>query len=178
MRRARPIDDLRPHRALKKACRRRAGTAMVEATIVAPVLVLLLFGATYVRELYVARASMRLTARNCAWHYALRGCQGEAPAECSPSVDAVSGEGLPNVADVARQTGDGVDPFSDIPVLGETFRMLFGTSTRATATVQVPYPLDDQRVGVASAESVVLCNSVRTDVFDIAKRWLCDRLGC
>jgi len=74
------------------------------------------------------------------------------------------------------QTGGSVDPFSEIPVLGAAFQALFGTSTRATAMAQVPFPLDDRRVGVARADAVVLCNSEPTSVLDVALDWLCARL--
>jgi hypothetical protein len=178
MRNARPIRNLRGHQSLKH---RHAGAAMVEATIVVPVFIVLLIGATYLRQLYVVRAETRLTARRCAYVYAIHGCRGRLPEECREDPPAAWAEAGPDIARTARvQAGGDVDPFSDVPVLGEAFRMLFGTSTRAIATAQVPFPFDAERVGIARGEVVVLCNSLPTDVFNIARDWLCDpdRLNC
>jgi hypothetical protein len=150
---------------------------MVEAMLVLPILVIAITGASFVCELYRARAETRLAARACAWELAMRGCEGGAPASCEVG-DGPADEGwVPDIAAKAKsQVGGSVDPFGDFPILGDAFRALFGTSTRATATAQVPFPFDDTRAGIARSEVVVLCNSVKGDVLELATEWLKEAL--
>lgn len=170
--RHRSIADLRARRPLTLRAQRR-GTAMVEAMLVIPVLIIVLAGAAYLRELSVARASARLAARACAWQSAMRGCEGDASAACATPLPSHDDTRLPDIAATARaQAGGQVDPFGEFPILGEAFAALFGRSTRATATASVPFPFDRERVGVASSEAVVQCNSMPTGVLDVASKWL------
>lgn len=169
-------------RGTRRARRRQRGTAMVEGVIVAPVLVLIFFGATYFRALYVARAQARLEARTCAWEHAMSGCVGSAPS-CTPESQPVASTAeptdAPDIASIARShssTGD-LDPFSDIPIIGSAFQELFGTSTSSAVEREVPFPLDPQRIGIARGESVVLCNSHNQTVFAIAEEFLCEGLS-
>ena len=154
---------------------------MVEATIALPVLIVLLIGATYLRELYIARAGVRLAARSCAWAYALDGCNGSRPAQCatSPSLDSAyrENEAMPDIATHVR-AGNGDNPLRGVPVVSDALDALFGQSTHATSDTTVPFPFDAKRVGVAHAENVVVCNSVPTEVLDIAEDLLCEHLGC
>jgi hypothetical protein len=146
---------------------------MVEALLVVPILIIVLTGATYLRELYLARASTRLTARACAWQMAMRGCEGGAPASCTTSASTPATDDLPTIPTTAKsEVGGNVDPFSEFPILGEAFAALFGTSTRATAAAQVPFPFDERRVGVASSETTVACNSLPKSVLEMAEQWL------
>jgi hypothetical protein len=146
---------------------------MVEAMLVLPILIIVLTGAMYVRELHLARASTRLTARACAWQMAMRGCEGGAPASCTTSASAPDTSGLPTIPTTAKnEVGGTVDPFGDFPILGDAFAVLFGTSTNATASAQVPFPLDEDRVGVASSVTTVACNSLPRSVLEMATQWL------
>jgi Flp pilus assembly protein TadG len=170
--RHRPLALVQPHRSLM-ARRRKRGAAMVEAMLVLPILIIVLTGATYLRELYLARASTRLVARACAWEMAMRGCEGGTPASCTASASAPDTSGLPSIPTTAKaEIGGSVDPFSDFPILGEAFVALFGTSTHATASAQVPFPFDEARVGVASSETTVACNSLPRSVLEMATQWL------
>jgi hypothetical protein len=179
MQRARSFFVYGPVGALKRKRRARAGAAMVEAAIAMPVLIMLLVGATYLRELYLARASTRLTARSCAWAHAMDGCRGSMPSACEGSMSAAHGDDVPQLADKVRvQVGSASDPFRDVPVVGEALASLFGEATHARADATVPYPFDAQRVGMATAETVVVCNTVPTSVLDLAKELLCDHVGC
>ncbi len=169
-------------RGTRGARRGQRGTAMVEGVIVASVLVLILFGATYFRALYVARAQARLDARTCAWEHAMNGCIG-APPSCTaasqPAASTAQPMDAPDIASIARShssTGD-LDPFSDIPIIGSAFQELFGTSTSSAVEREVPFPLDPRRIGIARGESVVLCNSHNQTVFEIAKDFLCEGLS-
>lgn len=152
---------------------------MVEATIALPVLILLLIGATFFRELHLARASVRLSARGCAWAYASQGCTGAQPDACDEAPEAAYDGQVPNIEQSTRARVTSADnPFEDVPVVSEALSGLFGRATRASSEATVPFPLDDERVGVAHAENVVVCNSVPTEVIDIAKELLCEHLGC
>lgn len=151
---------------------------MVEATIALPVFILLLIGATFFRSLYVAQSETRLTARRCAWAHALGGCR-DAPAECTPSIGDAHDGRVPNIEEnVKLQVGNGDNPLRDVPVVRDALAGLFGSSTTAVAAATVPYPLDAERVGVATADATVVCNSVSTEVLDIAEELLCDHLPC
>lgn len=150
---------------------------MVEATIVLPVFILLLVGATYLRSLYIAEADTRLTARRCAWAYALKGCKGSRPENCQSSIGSAHDGDVPNIAErVKLKVGNSDNPFRDVPIVRDALDDLFGESTTAAASASVPFPLDETREGVASAEVTVVCNSVSTTVLDIAKELLCDHL--
>jgi len=70
------------------------------------------------------------------------------------------------------------DGVRDVPVVRDALAGLFGSSTTAVASATVPYPLDDERVGVATADTTVVCNSISTEIIDIAEDLLCDHLGC
>jgi hypothetical protein len=143
---------------------------MVEGTIMVPVFIILWLGVVYLQELYSARAQARAEARRCAFQHAMTGC-GKVPDGCSSS-PRVSSEEVKTaddiIADARTGTRDDLDPFQDIPLLGEAFRALFGTSTASSVEKQVPFPFDKERVGVARGEIVLLCNSQPTTVFDIA----------
>ena len=76
---------------------------MVEATIALPVLIIVLIGATYLRELYLARASTRLTSRTCAWSYAVVGCRGDAASECTSSSASAHDDDPPNIEEKVQQ---------------------------------------------------------------------------
>jgi hypothetical protein len=152
---------------------------MVEATIALPVLIIVLIGATYLRQLYLARASTRLTSRSCAWSYALAGCRGSMAPECNGSPESAQDGKPPDIELAARQrTGRADNPFRDVPVVSDALAGLFGQATRAEANATVPFPLDAEREGVARADTTVVCNSVPTEVIDIAKELLCDHLPC
>lgn len=152
---------------------------MVEATVALPVFILLLIGATFLRALYVAQSETRLTARRCAWTYALEGCKGAVPTECTSSIGSAHDGRVPDIAEKVRiQVGDADNPFRKIPIVREALADLFGSSTRAAASATVPYPLDVDRVGVATADATIVCNSVSTEVITIAKELLCDHLPC
>lgn len=152
---------------------------MVEAAIAIPVFVVLLIGATYLRELNMARAFTRLSARSCAWEHALGGCRGDQPAHCSASVESAHDGATPNLAETTRlKVGSADNPFSDIPIVRDALAGLFGDATHAQSEMTVPFPFDDRRAGVAAAETVVVCNTVPTDVLSIAKDLLCDHIDC
>lgn len=169
----------RHRRALTRRERTRSGAAMVEATIALPVFIVLLIGATYLRDLYIARASTRLTARSCAWEYALEGCTGSTPAQCSSSIGSAHDGRVPNIAETVRAAvGNADDPFRDVPIVRDALAGLFGSSTSSAASATVPFPFDRARVGVATAQTTVVCNSVATEVLSIAKDLLCDHVPC
>lgn len=148
-----------------------AGAAMVEAMLVFPVLIIVLVGAAYVRDLTLARASTRLAARACAWQAAMGGCDGDSACATQPLNG--NDDGLPDIAATARaRAGGQADPFGKFPILGDAFAALFGRSTRATATASVPFPFDREKAGVAHSEAVVQCNSVPSSVIDMATDWL------
>ena len=150
---------------------------MVEAAIVLPVLIVILIGATYLRELYLARAAVRLAARSCAWAYALEGCTGGDPAACDTRLESAHAGELPQIAAATqRRMSNAGDPFRDVPIVRDALAGLFGEATHAQSSASVPFPLDDQRVGVARADNVVVCNSIPIDVRDIAEELLCDHL--
>lgn len=152
---------------------------MVEATVALPVLIVLLIGATYLRELYVARAAVRLSARSCAWAHALDGCTGADPAACDTALQSAYAGEVPQIAAATqRRLSSASDPFRDVPVVRDALAGLFGRATHAESTAAVPFPLDAERVGVARAENVVVCNSIPTEVVDIAEDLLCDLLPC
>jgi hypothetical protein len=88
-------------------------------------------------------------------------------------------DGAPDVAAIASSqssTGD-LDPFSDIPIVGDAFQALFGTTTHSEVVHYVPFPLDPERVGVARGSAVVLCNSRNETVESIAKEFLDNALS-
>lgn len=146
---------------------------MVEALLVTPILIIVLVGGIYLRELYLARAGTRLAARACAWELAMRGCEGGTPPSCTAQAIPADPTGLPEIAATAKShVGGRVDPFSEFPILGGAFRALFGTSAQAGASAHVPFPFGDGRAGVASSQTVVLCNSVPRDVLETAIDWL------
>jgi hypothetical protein len=152
---------------------------MVEATIALPVFIVLLIGATFLRALYIAQADTRLAARQCAWAYALDGCNGSEPAGCSSSIGSAHGGHVPNITERVRlQVGGADNPFRDVPVVRDALADLFGSSTSAAATASVPYPFDDDRAGIATAGATVVCNSVSTEVIAVAKELLCDHIPC
>lgn len=166
------------HRPLSRRAAARAGVAMVEAMIAVPVFVVLLLGAMYLRELYLARAATRLTARSCAWTSALEGCPRDGAA-CSSTTGAAHDGQVPNIAEQVRaRTGNSADPFRDVPIVRDALSGLFGSAITAEASRSVPYPFDDTRKGVARGETTVVCNSVPTDPISLAKELLCDHFPC
>jgi hypothetical protein len=154
---------------------------MAEALIALPVLIIVLVAAMYLRELHLARASVRLSSRTCAWTYALDGCRGGAPAECNePGFEAShKSDAVPDIEKNTQQhLGRADNPLSDVPVVRDALAGLFGKATTSQSTATVPFPFDPERQGVARAETAVVCNTVPTTVFDIAKELLCEHIGC
>lgn len=166
-------------RARARRARRQRGTAMVEGTILVPVFITLYLGVVYLGTLHAARGQVRAEARRCAFQHAMNGC-GRVPEGCNGSrTSDPEVEGAPDiVGSAATGVHDDLDPFQDIPVLGDAFRMLFGTTTASKVERQVPFPFDAELAGVASGKVVLLCNSQPTTVGDLAKERLCSVIDC
>jgi hypothetical protein len=59
--------------------RRQRGVAMVEATIVAPVFILLLVSVLYVRDQALTQHDVDMKARSCAWQFSAANCDAVPP---------------------------------------------------------------------------------------------------
>jgi hypothetical protein len=153
---------------------------MAEALIALPVLVIVLIAATYLRELHLARASVRLSSRMCAWTYAAGGCRGEARSECNrPGFEDSHDGAVPDIEKATQQhMGRADNPLADVPLVGDALAGLFGKATTSESMATVPFPFDPQREGVARAETMEVCNTVPTTVDAIAKELLCDLIDC
>ncbi|MFI5308870.1 MAG: TadE/TadG family type IV pilus assembly protein [Polyangiales bacterium] len=156
----------RPHR-------RSEGTAMVEAVIMLPVLAMLFLGVGLVRSRALAREQALLEARRCAWDYALAGCDPQhVPASCKQApAEGQSAEGRARADDLlgrVDQSHNRFNPFDDVPVIGGALRALFGTTTTASAQLEVQSPWT---VGLKFSEGgalTVACNEHPHNVLDVA----------
>lgn len=168
----------RDAKARRKRLRTR-GAAMVEGTIMVPVFIILWVGVVYLQQLYAARGLARMEARRCAFEHAMSGCDGT-PESCSaaPNVSTEQVATADKIVTHARTGTDDFDPFQKVPVLGDAFRMLFGTTTGSTVEKRVPFPFNDQLAGVARGQVVLLCNSKPATVFELAKQVICEELEC
>jgi hypothetical protein len=153
---------------------------MIEGTIMVPVFITLWLGVVYLQQLYSARGLARTQARRCAFEHAMAGC-GRTPAGCSASPNVTTDE-VATAHDIVTHartgTDDDFDPFQEVPVLDEAFRMLFGTTTGSTVAKHVPFPFNDQRVGIAKGQVALLCNSQPATLLGLAQDILCEELGC
>lgn len=109
---------------------RNAGTALVEAVIVAPIFALVLSAALALHSMYSAKLAAKERARRLAW---LQADSGECPEsscktpECERSLEEVEG-----VLDGTRVTGNGL---SLEAFLGEIRSFLVGRMTRGVTSV-------------------------------------------
>jgi hypothetical protein len=149
---------------------------MIEAVVVLPVLLLLLFCVGFTRERYLGRQRAALSARACAWAHAIAGC-GATPPACTTAVEAAPADDPDSLAIIdgarAAASARAIDVFDGIPVLGDAVRGLFGTYTGARALSATPLPWDRARQVVDRSELVLLCNERPRDVLAAAQNVFC-----
>ncbi|MGB0680459.1 MAG: hypothetical protein ACPGUV_12425 [Polyangiales bacterium] len=144
------------------------GTAMTEALLVIPVLLLVWWGLFFMNGWYSQRQQARLEARRCAWLYAEAGCR-EVPPGCEGSVHKGGSTGA-----AAAQSGaverDLIEKVQRIKGLGFIAESVFGTSTIARKAVQQKRPAylgGGERRG--SEHIDLLCNEPERSPMDIVK---------
>ena len=169
-----------PLRARRRQTRRRRhGVAMVEAVIMLPVLGLLLVGTLHMRERYLARQQVQLKARQCAWQYAMDGCQGDPPAGCGAQArldrDTDAEDVTSTMMSDAHTKGGGGDfnVFDKVPLLSDALHALLGTRTRFESSIDVRLPWKTDMAYRAEGKFVVMCNTKPRAGEDVAKDVLC-----
>jgi len=149
---------------------------MVEAVIVAPLLVLLLVGIAFCGELHRARARAHALALRCALAHAASACEGSPTCEASDDDSAVGD--APDLVAHARAAGSSdFDPFEDLPILGDAFAALFGHTTTAASEALVSAPLDLGTVRL-SQRAAFACNERTRSAGEVAEAVLCAFLDC
>jgi hypothetical protein len=147
---------------------------MVEAVIMLPVLGILLLGTSFVRERALARQQALLEARRCAWEFALAGCDPErVPQSCKRAPrQGQSEEGAQKSQDLMGrldESHNGFNPLDDVPVLGAAMRALFGSTTTASRSIEVPSPWTPGARFAAGGEITVACNEKPREVLDVVQ---------
>jgi hypothetical protein len=152
------------HRALSAArCRqRRAGVATVEAVIVLPVFGILLVGTLLLHQLYSAHQKALVTARRCAFEYAVHGCV-EVPPSCrGRPTTGQSDEGKERsqkiVSDARVHEDNQFDVFAKVPVIGSAIDGIFGTTARASAPMLVRMPWTEADSVQGNVQIALACN--------------------
>ena len=155
---------------------------MIEALIALPVLLVLLFGLSLMREWHGARQGALAEARRCALMHAASGCGREAPAGCEDVVAAgppVGDDTHSKVLVQATRTAYAGSKFpllENVPALGDALSSLFGTTTRAEAQRTVKRPGPAAEALVVTGGMVLLCNERPTKVLELAEQAVCSSL--
>jgi hypothetical protein len=146
---------------------------MLEAVMVAKVLVLLALGVAFVVQAQQARGRAHQLAFYCALSHAQSACTRVAPAceHAPPSEHTEHVEEAPDLVAHAltrssTSTGD-LDPFSEIAVLGTAFGALFGQTAHAVVHEPITSPFHSGGAA-ASQEAAFLCNEKSQSGSDLA----------
>ncbi|MET0412667.1 MAG: hypothetical protein ABW217_15290 [Polyangiaceae bacterium] len=147
--------------------RRRRGAALVEAAILLPFLTIVFAGAVYIGRRELAQQHALLTARSCAWRYALGACTALPPGcpeelfqkNSSPDPDPLIREQVMEARAATDSAGQGAFAAAvRDKVDGILFFVLSDTvTTRAVRTIAVPSPLHGAP-GEARASYYLPCN--------------------
>lgn len=162
------------------------GAAMIEATIMLPVFIIVLAAVLYFHRAYSAKLQSNVKARSCAWRYSVDGCQrSEMPKECNIEYvtdgytaigDVVSSDDFEdNVeASESRSTGDtarqGIAGANRIALAFLGLRE--GIVAQPTSDVQRPSLLGGglRRIG---SDYSVMCNEREMKFLEILKYSYC-----
>jgi len=163
----------------KQAMRAREGAAMVEAAIALPLLGFLLVMMPAVHERQAARQQALAAARNCAFAYALNGCN-EVPVVCGAPPGTTSAP-VPSpehdAAALAQATaGDELAVFDELPLIGDALGAVLGETTHARASIELrPRDTDEAPARIEGA-LILACNERPRDVLAIARSAFCDHV--
>lgn len=132
------------------------GAAMVEATIMLPVLLLIFGSVMFMSKKYETAVQKQETARHCAWVHAKNNCEGDAPSGCSVSEGNDEMDTSPFTTDQDVQNASNND---DSGFLGDIMSFILGDATTATAsgTVTAPNVLGGGNTNV-SGRLALSCN--------------------
>lgn len=151
--------------------KRFQGTATVEAVIMIPTFVILLFGVSYASQLFGAILAATDRARWCVQHYAMAACEeGAIPEACvgllHPPGQAPAGSESDSAMDEARAHSGVQYAESSASVLTDVLDGLLGEGHLATVNSSVqPHPVLSAKSTPVSATSFAICNTkpVNTD---------------
>jgi len=161
---------------MRRPTHRQDGTATVEAVIMLPVFILMLFGVGYVARLFDHVMSANDLARFCVQRYALMACENEdsLPSECHGMFqkpgDATDDDSEEAVALREARVHDGVsDTEKNSSVLTDVLDGLFGAGMLATVSdsVQRPPIVGAGETNIA-ATAYALCNTKPANSRDLA----------
>lgn len=157
------------------------GAAMVEATIVAPVFILLFIAAVYVRDQALTLQDAEMTARTCAWQFSAANCDAPPPGcedivqqstKQNPASQAIK-DALQGGKDQSLKHADKTGVVSKIidSLLGPVLDAAFGRSLDATVTHDVARPeIFGGQTKTMTGRYHLACNLTPEDPIDVAKQ--------
>ncbi len=116
------------------------GAASVEAVIMLPFFILILFGVLFAARMAETRQALLVKARHCAWQHSNAGCPGRAPEGCDGVVGSPVDSGMDNDIWQRAEASSPIDEASDIPLVGAAVEAIFGSALLADAGGEVERP--------------------------------------
>jgi len=129
----------------------------VEAVIMLPVFILILFGVLFAARMAETRQAALMAARACAWRYADAGCR---PVEgCEQVIVASADTGIDNDIRQRVEAESFLDTMTEIPLLGPAVEGIFGSAAVADAgrTVERPTVLGGGAIEIRGSY-YLMCN--------------------
>lgn len=169
-----------PLSAFKNRRRQQRGAAMVEATIVVPVFILLLVSVLYVRDQALTQQDAEMKARSCAWQFSAANCDAVPPG-CEGIVQQTTranpagqeiGDALQGGHDEAVKQADKTGVVSKIidSLIGPALQAAFGRSLDATVEREVERPTAfGGKTKTMTGRYHLACNLTPEDPTDVAK---------
>lgn len=136
---------------------------MLEAVVMLPALLALLFGITRLSSRHAAELQASARARVCAWQIAFNGCSA-VPPECREPKRGNRTKGNGAELSPARDTFESGNPLADallgMPVLHEAFAALLPNDVEVEVAVQLKSPTSEGQVTSIGSHLAVPCNEV------------------
>jgi len=169
-----------PPSKIKRGRRRQRGAAMVEATIVVPVFILLLISVLYVRDQALTQHDLEMKARSCAWQFSAANCDAVPPGcegivEQSTTQNSAGQEvmdALQGGKDQSVKHADKTGVVSKIidSLLGPVLQAAFGRSLDATVAREFERPaVFGGKTKTMTGRYHLACNLTPEEPIDVAK---------
>ncbi|QQR90968.1 MAG: pilus assembly protein [Myxococcales bacterium] len=163
-----------------KKRRSQLGAVYAEALIMLPVLLILWVGVLFMHSQYYQNQQARLVARQCAWEYSEKGCEGPKPSICPEDPETQNGyEDLPDPLQYMDNKSDQLEkrdresqfetyknPISDAL---EVDKGLFGSPVKVVASKHVERPsLFGGGKKATQAKQYLMCNEAEKNFLEKA----------
>ena len=154
------------------------GAASVEAAIMLPFFILILFGVLFAARVAETRQLLLVKARHCAWHHSNAGCPQKPPEGCDGVVGPPVDTGIDNDIWQRAEATSPIDAASEIPFVGTAVEWIFGSAlqTRADGTVERPPVLGGRAVEV-HGRYYLMCNEKPRTLGETLREAFCSLAG-